>query len=180
MDVSAEFVTDVSRTFVYERLLVGARTGSNAYDATSVLLPKVSDGQTDANTRLLYSVDGSGGYRLLVAGEDYGVRKGVGIMLYRALRLQTYDYTPSRSDLNNWFLGLSVNNVANSVFSPCYDVHDLLKSKDMNLNKVSRNLPYHFAPSDHPDKVDDDGKGYHVIHFLEEVAPETGGWINLL
>ena len=48
------------------------------------------------------------------------------------------------------------------------------------VNIVPHDDPYYFAPSDHPSKVDQDGKGYHVIHFLEDIEPDTGGWINLL
>ncbi len=180
MDVNAEFMTDVNRVFVFERLSVYAGSGSNIFDAISVLQPGVADGEADANTGMMYSVSGTGGHRITVAGEDYGTRKGIGVMLYRALRLQAYDHDHTDTDFNRWFLGLSVNNVASSIFAPCYNIHDMMKGSDMSLNIVERNEPYYFAPSDHPSKVDAEGKGYHVIHFLEDIYPDTGGWINLL
>ena len=178
MDVNAEFMTDVSKVYLYDCLLKYAKTGSNVFDAITMLQPSVADGYADANTRLLYSVNGDGGDRVFVGGEGYGKRKGIGVMLYRALRMQTYDTALTERDFLKYFLGLTENDVANHVFAPCVDVHDL--NLDSQLNKVERNAPYFFAPSGHPEYLDDEGNGYHVIHFLEEIVPATGGWINLL
>lgn len=180
MDVNAEFMTDVSKVYVYDCLMKYAKTGSNVFDAITMLQPSVADGYADTNTRLLYSVSGDGGDRVFVGGEGYGKRRGVGVMLYRAVRMQTYDNALTERYFYKYFLGLTDNNVANRVFAPCVDVHDLNMDSDSQMNKVERNAPYHFAPSGHPEYLDDDGKGYHVIHFLEEIVPETGGWINLL
>lgn len=176
MDVKAEFMTDVSKVYVLNMLLSGAKSGSDRYDAGSILQPSVKDGHSDINTWLLYSVNGNDSDRMSVAGEEYGYRKGIGVVLYRALRQQTYVTPLSESDLHAWFLGLNVNNVSNPAFSPCFEVHDKMNG----IDKVDRTMPYYFAPSSYPSYVDDDGRGYHVIHFLEDMEPKTGGWINLL
>ena len=94
--------------------------------------------------------------------------------------MQTYDSDVTDTDLYGWFLGVDMNGVADRTFAPRLEVHDLMKGNDMSLNIVPHDDPYFFAPSDHPSKVDQDGKGYHVIHFLEDIEPDTGGWINLL
>lgn len=180
MDVSAEFLTDVNNVYVYDRLLAGALSSSNVMDAVDILQPSVTDGQSKVETQLIFSVDGGAGERVSFAGEEYGGRKGIGVMLYRAIRLQTYDKNVSYDEMTEWFFGLDANGNANFKYAPCYEVHDMMKGADMDLNTVGRSEPFYFAPTSCPEKTDKDGKGYHVIHFLEEVAPETRGWINLL
>ena len=64
--------------------------------------------------------------------------------------------------------------------APCYTLHDMTKGADMQNNKVITRTPYHFCPSSCGAYVDEQGRGYHIIHFLEEICPETCGWINLL
>jgi hypothetical protein len=51
---------------------------------------------------------------------------------------------------------------------------------DMQNNMIFSRSPYYFSPSSCGEYVDKQGRGYHVIHFLEEISPETCGWINLL
>ena len=180
IDVYAEFLTDVSKVYVPDKLIVYAKAGSDVFNAVSMLQPGVADGKADPNTRMLYSVNGTDGDRINIGAEEYGRRKGIGVMLYRALRMQTYDSDVTDTDLYGWFLGVDMNGVAGRTFAPRLEVHDLMKGNDMSLNIVPHDDPYYFAPSDHPSKVDQDGKGYHVIHFLEDIEPDTGGWINLL
>ena len=77
-------------------------------------------------------------------------------------------------------LGMNVNGTGTPAYSPCYDIHNINKGTDPSLNKVNKSAPYYFAPSSLPEYRDADGNGYHIIHFLEELYPETYGWTNLL
>lgn len=176
IDVSMEWLHDVSGVLVFDRL-----TNSSTFDALNVVRPKVEDGFADPNTGLLYSVCKSSDERLSVGGEAPGVRAGIGRLLYRALRMQTYDYQVSESDRAYWFFGyLDATGRASQAFSPLFSIHDMNLGNDMENNIVKSRSPYFFAPSSCPEYVDSGGNGYHVIHFLEEVEPHTGGWINLL
>lgn len=176
IDVSLEWLHDVSGVLVFDRL-----TNSSTFDALNVVRPNVEDGFADPNTGLLYSVCKSSDERLSVGGEAPGVRAGIGRLLYRALRMQTYDYQVSESDRAYWFFGyLDATGRASQAFSPQFSIHDMNMGKDMDNNIVNSRSPYFFAPSSCPEYVDSAGAGYHVIHFLEEVEPHTGGWINLL
>jgi hypothetical protein len=46
--------------------------------------------------------------------------------------------------------------------------------------EVPHDMPYYFTPSSLSECVDEEGRGYHVIHFLEDVVPSSNGWTNLL
>lgn len=175
MDVKTEFLADVNGVYVFDRLLAASASGSDVMDAQKVLLPSVADGQTVADTRMLYSVNGTDGQRIVIASEDAGRRRGVGTMLYRALYLKTSDSVHSDDELKEWFFGVDVNGEANKKFSACYEARDVKSGKS-----VDKSNDWHFTPSSYPGYVDSEGKGYHVIHFLDVICPETCGWINLL
>jgi hypothetical protein len=53
-------------------------------------------------------------------------------------------------------------------------------SSDMTKNIVSKKSPFYFTPTSCSSYVDEDGNGYHVIHFLDYIVPNSCGWINLL
>ena len=175
MDVKTEFLADVNGVYVFDRLLAASSSGSDVMDAQKVLLPSVVDGQTVADTRMLYSVNGTDGQRIMIASEDPGRRRGAGTMLYRALYLKTSDSVHSDDELKEWFFGVDVNGEANKKFSACYEAREVKNGKS-----VDKSNDWHFAPSSYPGYVDSEGKGYHVIHFLDVICPETCGWINLL
>jgi hypothetical protein len=85
------------------------------------------------------------------------------------------------TDRKQWFFGYqSYTGRGTPAMAPCYTLHNMNIGSDMNANKVASRSPYYFSPSSCGGYVDDMGRGYHVIHFLEEIYPETCGWINLL
>ena len=174
MDVGLEWLVDVSGARVFNDL-----STSVSSEALGLVTPEKSDGYRDQNTRLLYSVCRSGDDRLGVGGEPAGPRAGIGRMLYRALYMQTYDYELSDINLKEWFLGFSaLSGYASSVYSPSWLLHDLNAPDGADV--VSSRQPFHYCPPSYDSCVDLEGKGYYVIHFLEDIAPETAGWINLL
>ena len=174
MDVGLEWLVDVSGARIFKEL-----STSVSSDALGLVTPGRADGYRDQNTRLLYSVCRAGDDRLGVGGEPVGPRAGIGRMLYRALYMQTYGYELSEVDLKEWFLGFSsLSGHASSVYSPSWLLHDL--NVHGTTDVVSSRSPFHYCPPSFDSCVDLEGKGYYVIHFLEEIAPETGGWINLL
>jgi hypothetical protein len=119
--------------------------------------------------------------RISVAGEKYGQRKGIGRVIYRALLQSTYNGVLSDYDLKMHFFGYQSHTGNGTVaMAPCYTLHDLNRGSDFQNNKVISRMPYYFSPSSCATYVDDQGRGYHVIHFLEEISPGTYGWINLL
>ena len=175
MDVSAEFITEVTGVQVLERFLFGSRTGENIMDAQYSVCPSVQDGSVNTGLGLMYSVNGTDPIRQNLALESYGKRRGVGTMLYRALSLKKVSSEYGENVMLSWFLGAGINGNASYSYSPCYHVTDVMTGR-----KVGRYSAWYFAPSQYPDYVDDDGKGFHVIHFLDKLCPETAGWINLL
>lgn len=181
IDVTMEWMTDVSKVYVWNRMNGAAQTGNSFMDALEIVRPSVVDGQTDSNTRMLYSVMAGSDSRISVCGEKYGQRKGIGNILYRALLQPTYSMAVNEADLKLWFFGYQAANGSGApAMAPCYTIHNLNKGVDMQNNKVYSRTPYYFSPSSCKDYVDDQGRGYHVIHFLEEISPYTHGWINLL
>ena len=174
MDVGLEWLVDVSGARIFKEL-----STSVSSDALGLVTPGRADGYRDQNTRLLYSVCRAGDDRLGVGGEPVGPRAGIGRMLYRTLYMQTYGYELSEVNLKEWFLGFSsLSGHASSDYSPSWLLHDLNAKGGTDV--VSSRSPFHYCPPSFDACVDLEVKGYYVIHFLEEIAPETGGWINLL
>lgn len=181
MDVSMDWMTDVSRVYVLNRMKTAAQSGTSWMDALDIIRPSVSDGDLNSNTRMLYSVMDGSDSRISVCGEKYGARKGIGRVLYRALLQPTYNISVTDTDRKQWFFGYqSYTGRGTPAMAPCYTLHNMNIGSDMNANKVASRSPYYFSPSSCGGYVDDMGRGYHVIHFLEEIYPETCGWINLL
>lgn len=175
MDVYVDFLASVKGVLVWNRMREYASQRVNIYDALSFLQPDVTDGSTDPNLRHLYSVNSGAGERSVICGEDSGVRKGLGNMLYRALRLEVSSASPSDPVLKEWFLGYTGLGTVRSQFAPAYSVCDVRSGE-----YVPHTSPYYFTPSSMPDCVDAEGRGYHVIHFLEDVIPSSNGWTNLM
>ena len=181
IDVSLEWMTDVSEVYVLNRMKTAVQSGTSWMDALDIVRPSVSDGELNPNTRMLYSVMNGSDSRISVAGETYGPRMGIGRILYRALLQSTHSGTVSGIDLKFWFFGYQPSSGRGApAMAPCYTLHDMTKGADMQNNKVITRTPYHFCPSSCGAYVDEQGRGYHIIHFLEEICPETCGWINLL
>lgn len=181
MDVSLEWMTEVSKVYVWNRMQTAVGSWGSTFDALNIVRPSVSDGSLDSGTRMLYSVLSRSDSRISVCGEKYGPRKGIGTCLYRALLQATYPSALTEAELELYFLGYDPHTGMGTIsLAPCYTLHDMTKGSDMQSNKVVSRLPYHFCPSSCKAYVDGEGKGYHVIHFLEEIAPATYGWINLL
>lgn len=176
MDVAMDWLVNVSGS-----RLLGGFAMSTSPEALAFISPGKEDGFMDTNLRLLYSVCQANDDRLGVGGEPAGTRAGIGRMLYRALRVQTYNYQLAEANLNEWFLGYtSATGQALQAYAPSYLLHDLSRGTDMNANVVYSRSPFYYSPPSFGSCVDLQGRGYHVIHFLEEIAPETGGWTNLL
>lgn len=172
MDVSVDFLTDISGV----RLLAAMRTAAagygNAYDAMDMLVPEKEDGSLDGFTSLLYSVAYNDPPRLAL-GEQGGSRAGVGNLLYRALSTKMMTTVPSQKDFRELLLGEWGNEVS-AGYSPAYVI------RDMNKSSADRNEPFHYLPSAMKGYCDRDSQGYHVIHFLDCICPSTNGWDNLL
>lgn len=179
MDVSVDFVTDVSGVKVFAEMQSAAESMNNVFNALDIVTPAVNDGYKDIRSALLYSVWDGDAYRINAAGESSRRRIGLGNMLYRALKMRTYASEPASEVLKAEFFGY-ISGSSSPVIRPAYDVHDMLAGKDMTMNLVSRYVPFYFTPSSCSRYIDSDGKGYHVIHFLDEVVPSTGGWVNML
>lgn len=181
MDVSVEYQTPVKGVWLLEKMESSVAISTDAYDALSMLVPSVSHGYVDSFTDHLYSVDGSGGEFMVTGSETVGPRKGIGTVLYRMLRTVQTSSVPTDDQLDMWFFGRDVNNgYVSPSYAPRYDVHDLNAGDDPDDNIVDREDPLYFSPSTMPEYLDSEGRGYHVIHFLEERAPETQGWKYLL
>ena len=180
-DVSLEWMTDVSQVYVWNRMKTAALSGASAMDALDIVRPSVLDGELNSNTRMLYSVMNGSDSRISVGGEKYGPRRGIGRVLYRALLQAVYGGVLGDEDLKSMFFGYqSVTGKGTPSMAPCYTLHDMNKGADTQYNKVISRGPYYFSPSSCGGYVDEQGRGYHVIHFLEEISPGTYGWINLL
>ncbi len=180
-DVSMKYLTDVSRVFVFSEMERGNSSYQNVMNSLDIVRPSVGDGETDTSLRLLYSVGVGGGQRTAICGETYGMRKGIGPMLYRALSMETYSTTLTTNELNVRFLGYSdLQSGGLGTYAPCYTMHDMNKGSDMTANTVSKTSPYYFSPTSCSQYRDSSGQGYHVIHTLNAIASYTCGWINLL
>jgi hypothetical protein len=181
MDVSLEWMTDVSKVYVWNRMNAAIQSGASWMDAPDIVRPSVADGALDSNTNMLYSVMNGSDSRISVGGEKYGRRSGIGRVLYRALLQPVFSSALTDTDLKVRFFGYqTVTGKGTPSMAPCYTLHDLNKSADMNKNEVISREPYYFSPSSCSLYVDAQGRGYHVIHFLEDISPGTYGWIDLL
>lgn len=179
MDVTVKYLTNISGVYVFNSMQKGQKSYTNVMNGLDVVRPSVGDGETDSNHRVLYSVCTDGGQRVGMCGESYGTRKGLETVLYRALAMQTYSEALTQSELYSLFLGYtSLTKFA--YCAPCYEIHDMNLSSDMSKNLVSKNYPFYFSPTSCRAYRDDLGRGYHVIHTLSVIAPDTNGWINLL
>jgi hypothetical protein len=180
-DVSLEWMTDVSGVYLLDRMNYFLAGGSDRFDAMDIVRPDVSDGHVDSNLGMLYSVCETPDDRVSICGESLGPRKGIGVPLYRALLVRTFGYELSQTSLNQYFFGYSPQSAtASGAYAPRYSLHDMNLGDDMSCNVVYSREPYYFSPSDCASFRDKDGRGYHVIHFLEEISPYTFGWMNLL
>ena len=179
MDVSVKFLTEVSGVRVLEVLQNAAENNLNRLNSLDIVCPNVEDGYVDYSSRLIYSVYGRGDQRMAFCGEPYGMRRGIGPLLYRAMKMTAYPAVPTSSEFMFILLGYNSQQGIAAV-APCYDLHDMNQSDDMAQNTVSKNFPFYFSPVDYNQYLDSSGNGYHVIHALEIIAPKTRGWINLL
>lgn len=181
MDVSMKYLTDISGVYVFSQMKSGVSSHTNVMNALDIVRPSVADGEVNNNLRMMYSVCVGAGQRVSVCGEPYGMRKGIGGVLYRALYLYTYSTSLAEKNMETLMLGYSEQQAAAlGSYSPCYTLHDMNSGSDMSNNTVSRNYPYYFSPVSCKAYRDASGNGYHVIHTLESIAPRTCGWINLL
>ena len=102
-------------------------------------------------------------------------------MLYRALYMSAYSSVQSEERLEELMLGYNRSNgLASGAYAPCYTMHDMNQSANMSDNVVKKTVPYYFSPTSCSSYRDVSGQGYHVIHTLNEIAPEICGWVNLL
>ena len=181
MDVSVDFLTDVSNVLVFNAMRQGVVSYRNVLNGLDMISPSVQDGERSSEVRMMYSVCSSGGERVGICGEAYGLRKGIGAMQYRALSVPARNLNMSEQQLKTLLLGYNVaNGAAASPYAPCYEIHDMNKGADMNQNTVSKYAPFYFSPVSFASYRDASGKGYHVIYTLEFIAPKTCGWVNLL
>lgn len=176
MDVKVEWLTDVSKVQVFKMMDSGIQSGISRYDAGEMIRPSVSDGQVASNTRMLYSVCRTRDSRISVCNESYRPVNGIGTVIYRALLVPTYSQMLSNSELRVLFFGCQpLSNKGSVAYAPCFDIYDVNAGRT-----VPSGSPYYFAPSSLQEQVDDSGRGYHVIHSLKDISPDTYGWINLL
>ena len=181
MDVSVDFLTDISNVRVLNQMRQGVDNHQNVMNGLDLVRPSVNDGQQNTGLRVLYSVCVGGGQRLSVCGETYGMRRGIGAMLYRSLAIPSRSETMTEQQIKALFLGPGASNGATtSTYAPCYTLHDMNKGTDMSKNTVSKNVPLYFSPSSFSSYRDASGRGYHVIYPLESIVPGTWGWSNLL
>ena len=180
MDVSVDFLHPVGGVYVLNAMKTGVEQRQNRFNGLDLIRPSVADG-IDADVHLLNSVfDNKAGDRTIVCGEPYGYRRGIGAMIYRAVLLPGRESPLSDTSLKNMMLGYNTNFNNNSLYAPRYNVHDMGASSDLTQNKISKGTPFYFCPTTCTDYTDKSGRGYHVLHFLEEIAPESLGWTNLL
>lgn len=180
MDVSMEYLTDVKNVYLFNQMLKGVNSHSNIMNCLDIVTPSVTDGQTNTKLAMVYSVCVAGGQRVGICDEVYGMRRGIGALLYRALSMRTRADALNESQLKSLFFGYSSTTGALASHAPCYDIHDMNKGSNMTSNKVSKNAPFYFSPVSCSQYRDSQGRGYHVIHPLETIVPETRGWINML
>ncbi len=170
MDVTMKWLTPISGVKVFAML--NAR--STAYGALSFLQPVKPDGRTDSNG-LVHSILSNKDERISICGEKGYDRGGVGLNLYRALLPAAYSRELDDSEKLKLFFGyVSAYTGAGLSYSPAYSLYD-----EYN-NPASSNNPFYFTTPNFKGEKDSSGRGFHVIHFLEDILPKTGGWINLL
>jgi len=180
MDVTVRHLTNVGGVLLFQKMSSAAKQKQNLFDCLDIARPSVSD-KTTMHNCLLYSVyEETGGDRITTGGEPYGSRSGIGDMLYRALLYPGKSASLSETALKTSMLGYNPLGKNNMKYAPRYEIHDMSKSSSMTDNIISRNAPYYFAPSGYPQYRDKNGKGYHVIHFIDQIDPESCGWTNLL
>ena len=181
MDVSMVCMTDVSNVYLLDLIMKKASDNQNFMSSLDVLTPSVVDGEVNNNTRVMYSLCTLGDERVRYCGETPGARRGIGPVLYRALKQSSTSAAPTFAELHSLLLGFdALSGTASVAYAPCYYLHDLIKGSDMTQNRVDKNSPFYFAPAGYSQYLDSSGRGYHVIHTLESIAPKTCGWINLL
>ncbi len=178
MDVCLDYFTPVDGVPLLSALKTSAASNSNMFDSLYIIKASENDGFVDIPSGLLYSVTENDRIRMSL-GEPSGVRSGIGKLLYRAYKIKNYASIQSESSLKIDFLGYT-GSVCLEMYAPRYSVHDIRLGYDSSLNRVERNGPYYFSPSSYPSYRDADGKGYYVIHFLEDTLPQTMGWTNVL
>lgn len=178
MDVCMDYMTPVDGVGLLSLLRSSAATNSNSYDSLNIIDCPASDGYVDSSTNLMYSIRENDPIRYSL-GEPSGVRTGIGKMLYRAFKMKNYVSLQAEDVLYFDFLGCT-GDVCASMYKPVYSLHDVGKGYDKEQNKVDREGPYYFSPSSFPSYHDAEGKGYYVFHFLEDMAPLTQGWTNVV
>ncbi|MGN1219710.1 MAG: hypothetical protein ACI4TU_02075 [Candidatus Cryptobacteroides sp.] len=179
-DVTVKFLTTVTGVYVYKGMQDGVNTRHDRFDCFDIVRPSVTDGQK--GNGLLYSVfDDKGGDRIVVCGEPYGYRRGIGKLLYRAIIMNGYSTPISTIQQEQLLLGYNPSGTEhNKSYAPKYKVHDMNIGSNMSTNIVSTNSPYYFSPSSCSSYRDSQDNGYHVIHFLESLLPASCGWLNFL
>ncbi len=164
MDVVMKWMTPVKGVYVLN--MASALTDS--YDGLSIIKPDVEDG-CEANRQLFSVCRSTGDDRVTIGDEPSGRRAGIGRLLYRSLLTTTFDQVLPLSLLHEHFFNYNASMIG--FYRPLYEIADVRRVKDGI---------YYFAPSRFSEYVDSDGMGYHVIHPLESIYPETAGWINLI
>ena len=166
MDVSIDYLTPVAGAGLLPVLKSSAASNNDAFD---LIRPSKSDGYVDPSTDLLYSVQEYDPIRISL-GEPYGIRTGIGKTLYRAFKMKNYTSLQPEAGLYLDFLGYT-GAACPSFYRPMYSVY--------GSGTESGRILY-FSPSSYPSCRDSEGKGYYVIHFLEDTAPLTLGWADVL
>ncbi|MGM9735128.1 MAG: hypothetical protein ACI3ZL_01820 [Candidatus Cryptobacteroides sp.] len=180
MDVSAEYLVPASGILIFDRMMAGTQSSNNYFNCLDIVLPSIEDGATDGGMLLISVFDNKSGDRTIVAEEPFGYRRGIGQMLYRALLMQGRESALSESDLKKLMIGYNPLGSNNENLAPKYGVHDMCRNSNPASNTVTRKAPFHFSPVDFKNYRDENGNGYHVIHFLDTIAPDSCGWTNLL
>ncbi len=167
IDVSMKWLTPVDGVYLFNM----AGRHDNSYGGLKFIQPSLNDGEV-VNRQLYSARRSSGDERSVICGESYGTRAGVGRLLYRSLLVTTYDRELSQENLDEYFF--NYHGVKEGLYAPAYS------ACSSSGEKVPTTRPYDFSPSSCSAYVDSDGKGYHVIHFLESIYPDSCGWINFL
>lgn len=180
MDVSTEYLVPVDGVYLFSMMNTGIRARQNIFNCLDIVKPSLNDKETFCSNLLASVYDNMTGDRIVVGNEPFGFRKGIGPMLYRAVLLNRPSSEMQERDLLISFLGHYPSGTNSKEYGPKYNVHDMNLGSDPSANTVSRNKPFHFCPTELTEYVDSKGQGYHIIHFLDTIAPDTNGWVNLL
>ena len=178
MDVRMDYLTPVDGVRLLSVLRSSAMSNTNSYDSLYLIQPSSDDGHIDAATDLLYSVMSDDPARISL-GEPYGVRSGIGNILYRAFKMKNCTAPKSDSEIKADFLGYDGRTVS-YMYRPRYSIHDVSLGYDDESNVVDVGKEYGFSPSSFASCVDSHGDGYYVIHFLDKEVPDVAGWTDLL